>query len=514
MWLGAEGGGRGVGWSDVRPSGSPIKGTDSTSSGVIPFLGPSDRLTYSISQAGVRRSTEAAYLRVDHPDIKHFIEIRLETGDKNRRMPNLHQGIVLTDKFMKAVKNLEPWDLIDPSTGKVMDTVDAFDLWIDILLIRKTETGEPFLLFIDTVNANKPAEYKLLNIDVTNSNICTEIMLYTDPDTTAVCCLASVNLEYWDEWKNLASQIIADVSDLLDAVLDTFLRMTSGVEEKINKFLESGIGESEIMELLSFQRARRSVISSRDIGIGTMGLHSLYQKRRLPFESPMAKALNNEIFSTLRKLSDEYQASLPKDSICPMSESVGTHRRNIHTLAVAPTMSISNLCNVTSSGIEPWLANSFTQKVLQGSFIVRNKYLNTIIVEEALKLYPDNEAARTNWASAQWKLVDKARGSAQTLEWLSDWDKDVFKTAFEINPLSVISQAGDRAPYIDQGQSLNLFIPAEVSYEELHTIHYLAWEVGVKSLYYLRSESEVSADTGSRERKPITLEADACVACT
>lgn len=858
FWLGAEGGGRGVNWNEVGGLGRPIGVSDSTlsamtwkeiqkadyiakSAGTVPFLGVSDRATYAISQANVRRSTEAAYMFVDHIDVKHFIDIRLETGDRNRRTPNLHHGIVLTDKFMEAVRNLEPWDLYDRKTGKVADTVDAFDLFMDIVECRKTETGEPYILYIDNVNRNKPEEYKRLDLDVTCSNICcltgdtevvtrqgitaikdlvgktvdifdglnwvscdnfkeygtdtvykitlkngtilkankehrwfaaesyndinaknykefrtkdlkpgmwlednikearfdgpeelagayvkgfllgdgtinnlkpqlhlhstkymcenkilsslnevplnntlrsdcikipefsdesvypnqlgkqvykrlkgltarsdelsvysnsqlypkrafidyknlsvksklellsglfdadgtystsgiqltsvhkpfikrlqkciqslgynasidehggkhrvtignydswylfdelscvrlekpeiqpnrrttgyrqvmsieelhdesvycpqipttgkfllangiltgnTEIMLYTAPDTTAVCCLGSANLEYYDEYKDILDMFVADCLDALDNILTYFLKETENYEGTKKE---------------AFKRARKSIIDSRDVGLGTMGWHSLLQKKRIPFESPMAVALNKQIFTAFRVAADEYQERLCTENpelICPMSKRAGTKRRNIHCLATAPTMGISTLSDLCSSGIEPWLSNAFVKKIPQGSFSIKNKYLTQVLVEYADKLKVSNT---DEWLEEQWGSIIGAKGSVQHLDYLDDYIKDVFKTAFEINPMALLKQMSDRAPLVDQGVSNNLFLPATITREELYQIHFLAWELGIKSLYYLRSQPESDAKVGKSERKAIVLEDDACVACT
>ena len=514
MWLGAEGGGRGVYWGEVGGAGRPMRTPKELlatmtwaaiqedsgipkSTGTVPFLGPSDRLTYSISQAGTRRSTEAAYLPITHPDIPSFIDIRLETGDPNRRMPNLHHSIALSDEFMHAKDNLEPWDFICPHTGKVTATVDAYDLWMDILTLRKTETGEPFLLFIDTVNKRKCAEYRALGLEVVSSNICTEIVLHTSPNKTAVCNLGSTNLEFWDEWKDEVDQFMADLSDYHDNINTYFLEETA-------KYTG--------MKAEAFRRVRNAVEQERNIGIGTMGWHSLLQKKNIPFESAMAIGLNRTIFHTMRTTLDAYQASLPESAICPMSREAGTHRRNIYQMAVAPTMSISNLCKLASSGIEPWVSNSFTKKLHQGSFVVRNIYLDIAMREYAASNIRDESIEP--WMVQQWKSIDKVGGSVQHLSWMDEWTKDVFKTAFEIDQRYIIQQAGDRQDDIDQAQSVNLFLPAECSYEELHTIHNMAWQSGLNSLYYLRSEPETTANVGGGDRKPITLEDDVCVACT
>lgn len=517
MWLGAEGGGRGVYWGDVGGNGRPI-GFDNyilegmtwteiqadksipKSSGVIPFLGPSDRLTFSISQAGVRRSTEASYIRVDHCDIEDFIDIRLETGDPNSRMPNLHHGIAITDDFMRAVNNLESWNLIEPHSGKIVKTVDAFDLWIDILLTRKTETGEPFLLFIDTVNNNRPEDYVISGRTVKSSNICTEITLFTDKDTTAVCNIGSINLEQWDEYEDNIYQVMLDIQEFHDNINDYFIDTVDNLQHLMTKE--------------AFKRSRKAVYEERNIGIGTMGWHSLLQKRGIPFEAPMAIGLNKKVFSILKRASDHAQSVLVEQrGACPLSVQTGTNsRRNIHSLATAPTMSISNLSKLASSGIEPMVANSFAKKLPQGTFTVKNRYLDAVIRKEASNsvTHEFNEA----WYNEQWKRINKANGSVRDLEWMDDYTKDIFKTAFEIDPRSLIRLAADRQPFIDQAQSLNIFLPAECSYEELHAVHYMAWEEGVKSLYYLRSEPETTADTSNKERKPITIEDDACVSCT
>lgn len=528
MWLGAEGGGRGVYWGDVSGAGRPIGGDKSKlstmtwkaiqanndipkSSGVIPFLGISDRATFAISQANVRRSTEAAYIGIWHSDVLAFKDIRLEAGDKNRRMHNLHNGIVITDEFMEAVRNLEMWDLYDVHTGLVTDTVDAFDLWLDILYIRKSEAGEPYLLFIDTVNSNLPKEYKTLGLKVFTSNICTEITLFTDKDHSAVCCLGSTNLEYYDEWST-DTQFLKDISDYLHNVLVYFLKETDGIDEALDRYKHHKDNRDDLVRLLAFERVRNSIKDSYDIGIGVMGWHSYLQKRHIPFESSMAIGLNKKIFKYMRETLDAYQEDLcsaKPELICPMAERAGTKRRNIHQMAIAPTMGISNLLDVTSSGIELWIANAFAKTLIQGTYIVKNKYLELYFQEYML-----TNSLSQQWVDEQWASIIAYDGSVQHLDWMDDWVKSVYKTAYEVNQLAVIQQAGDRASDIDQAQSVNIFLDAEVTWEELHVVHFKAWEAGVKSLYYLRSKAEVNAKVGASERKPIVLEDDACIACT
>lgn len=512
MYLGAGGGGRGVYWGDVGGNGRPIGSYPKhylwselqadedvvNSSGTIPFLGVSDRATYSVSQANVRRSTEAAYIPINHPDIVAFKDIRLETGDKNRRMPNLHHGIAISDDFMKAVQNLEAWDLICPKTGLVTETLDAHELFMDILVIRKTEAGEPFLLFIDTVNRDNPVEYTLEGYLVYSSNICTEIVGATSPEMTAVCCLASLNLEQWDEFEEDIDQIVADISDYLSNVL----RYTLG---EIAKYGED--------KRRAFKRVVKFIEETMEIGIGTMGWHSLLQKKNIPFESPMAIKLNKDIISAIKIASDKHQASLPKSERCGLSKKHGTHKRNLHSLAIAPTMSISTLSRLTSSGIEPWIANAFTKKVGTGSFYIQNKYLEKVITDHALT---DVGMPGDDWIEEQWASINKHAGSVQHLDWMDDYTKDVFKTAFEIDTRVVLNHAADRQKIMvnEQAQSVNIFLPAEVTYEELYTIHMMAWELGLKSLYYLRSQPATNASVASGERKAITLEDDLCASCT
>ena len=445
---------------------------------------------------GTRRSTEAAYLPVYHADILAFKDIRLETGSRDRRMPNLHHGIAITDDFMKAVKSLDTWDLIEPHTGLVVETVDAFDLWMDLLLIRKTEAGEPYLLFIDTVNRDNPIEYTKEGYMVYSSNICTEIVGATAPDMTAVCCLASYNLEQWDEYVDEIDQVVKDVSDYLSNVLLYTLKATEGRPE--------------------FSRVKKFIEETMEIGMGVMGLGSLFQKRNIPFESPMARGLNQKIMAAIKNASDKVQAEISKSERCGLSKKHGTHKRNLHSIAIAPTMSISTLSGLTSSGVEPWVANSFTKKVPTGSYTIRNKYL-----EEYLANYICNYAHTitgnlTDWVNNQWKSINKHSGSVQHLDWMDEHTKNVFKTAFEIDQRAIIVLASDRQRIMvnEQAQSINIFMPAEVTYEELYAIHTMAWEEGLKSLYYLRSEPAITADVAHKERQAITLDDDVCIACT
>lgn len=478
FWLASQGGGIGTCWSKVREVNSSVGPYGGTSSGIIPFLGITDRSTLAISQGNLRRGSEAAYLHISHPEIEEFIDIRKPTGDANRRSQNIHHAVVIPDTFMIALENREPWNLVSPHTGDIVKTVDAFDLWCKLLEVRATLKGEPYLLFIDTVNDMAPEEYKLDGVKVETSQLCNEIVLETSSTKTAVCCLASMNLEYYDEYINEIDQVVADWSDFLDNVLTDFINRTEGMP--------------------GFTKARFAAQDERSIGLGVMGFHSYLQSKGIPWESSLAAGTNSKIFKQIKESADKHN-DYPYDDVCPMAQRTGTTKRNIHITAVAPTMSISNLCNVTSSGIEPIVANSFVQKVNTGSFTVTNKYLKA-----KLKEYGKDTVE-------VWDSIKRNEGSVQHLEFLSDWDKDVFKTAYEIDQRWVIDLAGDRQNYIDQSQSLNLFIPANSHVSYIYDVHVRAWKKKVKGLYYLRSTASNRGSAGSTERKAIG--SDECLSC-
>lgn len=484
--LGAYGGGIGTDWSAVREVNAPVGSHGGKSSGIIPFMGISDRSTLAISQGGLRRASEAVYLDISHPEIEEFIDLRKPTGDQNRRCPNLHHGVVIPDSFMHAVINGSSWDLISPKTKQVVKTVEARDLWNKLMDVRATLKGEPYLLFIDTVNRMAPEEYKHENIKISTSNLCTEITLRTDSSHSGVCCLGSINLEYWDEYQDVFDTFISDCIDYLDNVLQDFIDRTEG--------------------LAGFERARAGAIDERSIGLGVMGFHSLLQSKLIPWESPMAKGLNLKIFKQIKESADRYNESMFV-SPCPMAVRQGSRKRNIHITAIAPTMSISNLCGVTSSGIEPWISNSFTQKVTQGTFPVQNKYLQKYITE-----YEVANGMSINWSQEQWASIKKHDGSVQHLDWMPQDIKDVFKTAFELDQRYLVEYAGDRQQFIDQAQSLNLFVAGNSHVQYISDLHILAWKRGVKSLYYLRSSAVNKASTSSNDRKQI-IEPDQCLSC-
>ncbi len=501
-WMGAMGGGIGDDKRAIREVNHPVGDYGGTSSGLIPFQKVDDALTSAISQGGIRRFSKANYLPIDHPEIEEFIDLRKPTGDQNRRAPNLHHGVAIPDAFMEAVLSDSSWDLISPKTKAVVKTVKARKLWTQLLEVRTTLKGEPYLLFIDTVNELAPEEYKHENIKVSTSNLCTEITLRTDDAHSGVCCLGSINLEYWDEYQHNFDQFIADCSDFLDNVLQDFIYRTEG--------------------LPGFERARAGAIDERSIGLGVMGFHSLLQSKMIPWESAMAKGLNMKIFKQIKESADKHnQQEGFRENYCPMSYRNNSTSvplvRNIHVTAIAPTMSISSLCNVTSSGIEPWATNAFTKKVKQGSFAITNKYL-----DEEIRDYTDKNIPGSNriWYDEQWASIKKNNGSVQHLDWMDQNTKDVFKTAFEIDQKWIIEFAGDRSPLVDQAQSVNLFVPGGSNVQYISDLHILAWKKKVKSLYYLRSTAINRASTASNERKIIEqgntmdeLTSDTCIGC-
>ncbi len=494
--LGAYGGGIGSDWSSVRSVNEPVGIHGGKSGGVIPFLGISDRSTLGISQGGLRRASEAVYLHISHPEIEEFIDLRKETGDHNRRCPNLHHGVVIPDSFMNAVIHNSDWDLISPKTDKIIKTIPARKLWTQLLEARVTN-GEPYIMFEDTVNELAPEEYKNEDIHISTSNLCTEITLRTDDKHSGVCCLGSINLEYWDEYQHCFDQFIADCSDYLDNILQDFIDRTENLE--------------------GFERTRAGAIDERSLGLGVMGFHSLLQSKLIPWESPMAKGFNLKIFKQIKDSTDRHNKSV-LHKYCPMSRRHSTARRNIHVTAIAPTMSISSLCGVTSSGIEPWVTNAFTKKMKQGSFAIKNKYLENYIKGYFFDVMrnwdnPPSIQEGVVWESQQWNSIKKNNGSVQHLDWMSQEIKDVFKTAFELDQRYLLEFAGDRSPLIDQGQSLNIFIPAGSSVQYISDLHILAWKKKIKSLYYIRSSAGVSASTESGDRKQIQIQPEECLSC-
>jgi ribonucleoside-diphosphate reductase alpha chain len=469
VWLASRGGGIGSYWGNLRSIGETVRGNGKTS-GVVPFIRVQDSLTLAISQGSLRRGSSAVYLPVWHPEIEEFLDLRRPTGgDPNRKAPNIHQGIVIPDSFMEAVEADGPWDLLSPKDDSVVSRIRARDLWVKILSAR-IETGEPYLLFIDNVNRQLPATYKALGMEVKTSNLCSEITLATGKDgygkhRTAVCCLSSLNLETFDEWKD-HPQFIEDIMRFLDNVLDDFIAKAPD----------------------TMARARYSAMRERSIGLGVMGFHSFLQSKMIPLESVMAKVWNKKIFEHIRAQADTASRVIAEErGACPDAADIGLMERFTHKLAVAPTASISIICGNSSPGVEPYAANSFTQKTLTGSFVVRNKHLDQLLSEKNM----NNDEV--------WSSIATHEGSVQHLEFLTEHEKDVFKTAYEVDQRWVVEHAADRTPYICQAQSVNLFLPGDVHKRDLHYIHFLAWKKGVKSLYYCRSTSIQRAEKVSQK---------------
>lgn len=467
VWLASRGGGIGSYWGNLRSIGENVSRNGKTS-GVIPFIRVMDSLTLAISQGSLRRGSAAVYLPIWHPEIEEFIELRRPTGgDPNRKALNLHHGVLISDAFMRAVEQNEEWALISPKDQSIIRKVSARSLWIRLLTTR-IEQGEPYIVYSDTVNNARPEHHKLAGLEVKTSNLCAEITLPTGIDhkgkeRTAVCCLSSLNLEYWDQWsKN--PQFIPDVMLFLDNVLQDFIDHAPD----------------------EMERARYAAARERSVGLGVMGFHSFLQAHHIPFESVMAKVWNKKMFQHIRQQADKASVMLANlREPCPDAADYGINERFSNKMAIAPTASISIIAGNASPGIEPITANVFLQKTLSGSFTVRNRHLRKLLQEKG----QDTDAV--------WSSITLNKGSVQHLDFLTQDEKDIFKTAFELDQRWIIEHAADRSPFICQSQSVNLFVPANVHKRDLHMIHYQAWKKGVKSLYYCRSLSLQRADTVS-----------------
>lgn len=468
-WLAASGGGVGSFWGNVRSIGEEIK-TGGQTSGIIPFICVEDKMSIAVSQGGsLRRGSIAVYLPIWHPEIREFVQLRKPTnGDMNRKALNIHHAVIITDEFMQAVENKSEWHLRSPKDSSIIETVDARELWIEIITIR-LETGEPYILFIDNVNRLRPDIYKELGIEVKTSNLCSEIVLATGKDhlnnnRTAVCCLSSLNLEYYDDWKN-NEQFIYDVFCFIDNVLQDFIDRAPDV----------------------MQRAKYSAMRERSVGIGVMGFASYLQKHMLSFDSDEARNLNIEIFSKIKCQADEASRKLADiKGSCPDAEETGRKERFVHKLAIAPTASISIIAGHCSPGIEPYVANAYTQKTLAGSLLVRNKFLKEVLARH--KMDTDDI----------WSRIITNGGSVQNLNFLTQSEKEVFKTAYELDQKVLIKLSADRTQYVCQAQSLNIFLPADIEKKLLHQLHIQAWKSGIKSLYYCRSMSIKRPETVSQ----------------
>ena len=459
VWLAAKGGGIGSYWGNLRSIGEKI-GRVGKTSGIIPFIKVMDSLTMAISQGSLRRGSAACYLPIDHPEIEEFIEMRRPTGgDPNRKALNLHHGVLVTDAFMRAVETNSEWALKSPKDGIVQTTIPARNLWIRLLTAR-VETGEPYIIFIDTVNRLIPQHHKLAGLNVKTSNLCSEITLPTGldkegNDRTAVCCLSSLNLETFEEWKE-DPNFIEDVMRFLDNVLSDFINRAPD----------------------SFKDAKYAATRERSVGLGVMGFHSFLQKNSIPLESVMSKVWNNKIFKHIQTNVDLSSKKLAEErGSCPDAEEYGFKERFSNKTAIAPTASISIICGGASPGVEPVAANSYTHKTLSGSYNVRNRYLKKILEKHG----KDN--------AETWSSITTNQGSVVHLDFLTDHEKEVFKTAFELNQKWIVELGADRTSYISQAQSINIFLPADVHKKELHQIHFQAWKKGLKSLYYCRSKS-------------------------
>src|SRR5690349_12659707 len=492
VWLASRGGGIGTYWGNVRGIGEPV-GLNGKTSGIIPFVRVMDSLTLAISQGSLRRGSAACYLDVSHPEIEEFLEIRKPSGDFNRKALNLHHGVLLSDAFMDAVRAGDKWDLTSPKTGEVRATVDARSLFQKLVETRLA-TGEPYIVFSDTVNRTMPKHHRDLGLKVSTSNLCSEITLPTGKDhlgatRTAVCCLSSLNLETWDEW-NGDKQFIEDVMRFLDNVLSDYIARAPD----------------------EMARAKYSAERERSVGLGVMGFRSFLHARGLPFEGAMAKSWNLKIFKHIRAQVDEASMMLAQErGACPDAMDMGVMERFSCKMAIAPTASISIIAGGTSACIEPIPANIYTHKTLSGSFSIRNPHLEKLLIEKSKN------------SEGVWSSILERGGSVQHLDFLTPEEKDVFKTSFEIDQRWLIELAADRTPYIDQATSLNLFIPADVDKWDLLMLHYRAWELGIKSLYYLRSKSVqragfaggVEADNTPdlREIELQSTDYDECLAC-
>ena len=468
-WLSMLGGGIGIGLG--------IRSADDKSTGIMPHLRTYDASSLAYRQGRTRRGSYATYLDISHPDILIFLEMRKPTGDQNMRCLNLHQGINITDDFMQLIEKsmLDPhaddtWELKDPHSGVVRDTIPARELWQRILEARML-TGEPYLHFIDTSNRAMPQFQKDLGLTIRQSNLCSEIILPTDKDRTAVCCLSSVNLEYYDEWKNDAL-FLKDIAEMLDNVLEYFIVNAPD----------------------TISRAKHSASRERSIGIGALGFHAFLQKSNIAFEGVMAKVMNNQMFKHIKEKLDAANLQLGSERGSP-PDCDGTGRRFAHVMAIAPNASSSIIMGNTSPSIEPYRANAYRQDTLSGSSLTKNKWLDRVIQNH---LAGDGETISTNDYNDIWSSIIANDGSVQHLTWMDENTKEVFKTSMEIDQRWVVEHAADRQHYIDQAQSLNLFFRPDVNVKYLHACHFLAWKKGLKTLYYCRSEKLAKADKVSK----------------
>lgn len=491
-WLSMMGGGVGVHFQ--------IRGADDKSVGIMPHLKTYDASSLAYKQGKTRRGSYAAFLDVSHPDIIQFLEMRKATGDQNLKALNLHHGVNITDKFMQIIEQCminpdydDTWELIQPNTGKVVDTVSAKYLWMKLLEVRM-HTGEPYIWFIDRANEGLPDYQKKAGLKNYGSNICVEISLATSPERTAVCCLSSVNLEYFDEWKN-DPLFLQDILEMLDNVIEYFIQNAPD----------------------TISRARFSAMRERSVGVGALGFHAYLQKHNIAFESAIAKSVNMQMFKGIRERLDLANTKLAEErGSCPDAADYGVVKRCSHVMAIAPNASSSIIMGNTSPSIEPYAANAYRQDTSSGAYLNKNKFLDKIILEES-------KGKSESWYDDTWAAIIANDGSVSDLEWMDDYTKDVFKTAQEIDQRWIVEHTADRQVYVDQSISTNVFFKPDCSVKYLHAVHFLAWKKGLKALYYLRSGKLRKADKVGKkiERKRIEdeinmqeiVDGDSCIAC-
>jgi ribonucleoside-diphosphate reductase alpha chain len=464
-WLSMLGGGVGIGFG--------IRSADDKSTGVMPHLKMYDASSLAYRQGRTRRGSYAAYLDISHPDILIFLEMRKPTGDQNMRCLNLHHGINIPDAFMEIIERcmIDPnaddsWDLVDPASHEIRETVSAKELWQKILEMRM-QTGEPYIHFIDESNRKMPQHLKDLGLKIHQSNLCSEIILPTNEQRTAVCCLSSLNLEYYDEWKNDPT-FLRDIAEMLDNVLQYFIDNAPA----------------------TISRATYSAMRERSIGIGALGFHAFLQKNSLPWESSLAVGRNKAMFADIRGKLDVVNKQLGSER-GEAPDAKGTGNRFSHLMAIAPNASSSILMGNTSPSIEPYRANAYRQDTLSGSHLNKNRFLDIVIKEEAKKHNED-------WYNDVWRSIIANDGSVQHLDWMDDWNKDVFKTSMEIDQRWVVQHAADRQVHIDQAQSLNVFFRPDSHIKYIHAVHFMAWKEGLKTMYYCRSDKIAKADKVSK----------------
>ena len=491
-WLSMMGGGVGVHFQ--------IRGADDKSVGIMPHLKTYDASSLAYKQGKTRRGSYAAFLDVSHPDIIQFLEMRKATGDQNLKALNLHHGVNITDKFMQIIEQCminpdydDTWELIQPNTGKVVDTVSAKYLWMKLLEVRM-HTGEPYIWFIDRANEGLPDYQKKAGLKNYGSNICVEISLATSPERTAVCCLSSVNLEYFDEWKN-DPLFLQDILEMLDNVIEYFIQNAPD----------------------TISRARFSAMRERSVGVGALGFHAYLQKHNIAFESAIAKSVNMQMFKGIRERLDLANTKLAEErGSCPDAADYGVVKRCSHVMAIAPNASSSIIMGNTSPSIEPYAANAYRQDTSSGAYLNKNKFLDKIILEES-------KGKSESWYDDTWAAIIANDGSVSDLEWMDDYTKDVFKTAQEIDQRWIVEHTADRQVYVDQSISTNVFFKPDCSVKYLHAVHFLAWKKGLKALYYLRSGKLRKADkvgqaiVRNRIEDEIDLQAiadgNSCIAC-